>query len=82
MTPSSQADLEDVQEQLSDLIGNREVYTGLMVDDIPAESPLWKKPVEPSGDGNCVTLNLRGSWLLNDLWCGNPRGYVCQTGGH
>ena len=46
--------------------------------DIPNISPLWKSPVEPSGDGNCVSLNLQGSWQLTDLWCGNAKAYVCQ----
>ena len=81
MTPSSQAEIDAMKSAIGQQIGNREVYTGLMVTDVPTTSPLWKSSNEPSGDGKCVTLNLQGSWLLNDLWCNNPRAYVCQISG-
>lgn len=81
MTPWSQAEIDVMKSAIGQQIGNNEVYTGLMVSDVPTSSPLWKSPNEPSGDGNCVTLNLQGSWLLNDLGCNNPRAYVCQISG-
>ena len=80
MTPSSQAAIDVVRSTLGQQIGNKQVWSGLMKSGVPTSSPLWRSG-EPSGDGNCVTLNLRGSWQLNDLRCMVKIRYVCQMPG-
>jgi len=75
--PSTQAEIDAIKSAIDRQIRNKEVYTGLVVSDVPTSSPLWL-PTEPSGDGDCVTLNQEGSWLLSDSHCTAKKAYVCQ----
>jgi len=76
--PSTQAEIDAIKSAIDRQIRNKEVYTGLVVSDVPTSSPLWKSTIEPSRDEDCVTLNLEGSWKLSDSHCTARRAYVCQ----
>ena len=78
-TPRSQAEIDVIKGKFSTQIGRKQVYTGLTKADVPTS--LWY-PREPSGDGSCIGLNLRGSWQFNDLPCGVKLGFVCQSSGN
>ena len=78
-TPRSKAEVDAIKAALSTQIGSNQVYTGLTKADVPTS--LWH-PGEPSGGGNCIGLNLRGSWQFNDLACGTNLGFVCQGSGN
>ena len=78
-TPRTQAEVDVIKAKLSAQIGIKQVYTGLTKAVVPTE--LWY-PGQPTGDGNCIGLNLRGSWQFNDLPCGVKLGFVCQGSGN